>query len=48
MLKNKKVSFGKFIMERVIVFLDLRTCLCIRKFQIDINCLKFGIAAESK
>ena len=27
MLKNKKVSFGKFIMERVIVFLDLRTCL---------------------
>ena len=27
MLKNKKVSFSKFIMERVIVFLDLRTCL---------------------
>ena len=46
LLKNKKVSFGKFIVRNT-SFVFRFAHLFIRKFQIDINCLKFGIA-ESK
>ena len=42
LLKNKKVSFGKFIVRNT-SFVFRFAHLFIRKFQIDINCLKFGI-----
>ena len=46
MLKNKIVSFGKFYHGKS-YFVFRFAHLFIQKFQVDINCLNFGIA-ESK